>query len=287
MKFLLLVLFLCTSVAQVPSRPETPRLDWVAKDEQRIGQFLSVVAADDLDVETLVVKFGALETPDDRDLGFGVRRVHLQLYGGYTTIWIDALAEKGDGRERKSRVAALRARQIGPRDRWDSLEPSYRAQWGEKARPIECGFEYERVDAELLGRLRKQTAEALGGVIEPEVPPALARAFALLTSPYEDLPLGLHHGEDGAIPAGRSAVLALMDAGRHDLVRAALRGTNPEGRLYAAWQLRTLTTPLVVKSDAEAIAKLLDLSAPVHTTRGCVQIWISPREALAFLESGR
>jgi hypothetical protein len=42
------------------------------------------------------------------------------------------------------------------------------------------------------------------------------------------------YGEDGAPPPGRLEIEELVRARRLDLVRAALRGLNPEGRAWAA-----------------------------------------------------
>jgi hypothetical protein len=137
---------ICLTSFQGTEEPVRPREDWIQDDLRRIELFKSTVQAEDLDVESLVAKFGSIGEHDDADAGFGVRRVHMHLYGGYTTIWIDLLGDRrtDDG---KSRVVELRARQRGPAETWPAIEARYAAAWGDLAKPIEHGFEFTTTSA--------------------------------------------------------------------------------------------------------------------------------------------
>jgi hypothetical protein len=269
-----------------PDGETHPRQDWIQTDLKRIEQFRAALSAKDVDVETLVSKFGSLGEHDDVDAGFGVRRVHMHLYGGYTTIWIDILAEKGAG-EKKSSVAELRARQLGPPDQWNEIATTFAKAWGDAATPIENGFLFTRRDDELARALRTRTAEALGGDWRVEVPKELQTAFELLTSPFEKAVIGATYGYAAITPPGRGEIETLAKAGRYDLVQAVLRGINPEARLYAAWVLRRRTNTPLAPADARAVDLLLALPGEVQTTDGCEQLWRSPKTALEFLAKER
>lgn len=286
MKLLLALLPLFGALFQAAPQPAPLRTDWIEKDLRQIERFRSAMQAESLDVEMLVEKLGAIESGDDRDGGFGARRVRMHLYGGYTTIWIDALAVV-PGKGQRSRVAILRARQLGPRDQWGALEPRLAAAWNREVRAIGNGLEYERRDAELERELRARTTQALGAPTPVEVPDTLRAAYDVLTDPLEEVVLGSSYGDDGGPPPGRAQIEALVKAGRFDLVRAILRGLNVEGRLYAAWALRTRAGSVLDAADQRAIEAVLALPHAVHTTHGCEQTWIAPKEALRFLETER
>ncbi|MBL8858646.1 MAG: hypothetical protein JNL28_09090 [Planctomycetes bacterium] len=278
---ILFALFALAACA-APGDPPEPRADWLREDQKVIKLFREAVAAKDLDVETLIARFGRPSEHEDRDIGFGVRRTKLHLYGGYTTIWVELLAERGEG-DKRSRVAELRARQLGSSDRWKDVESTLKQAWGDAATAVEHGFEFTRRDEELAQSLRARTAEALGGNVAAVVPKDLARAYDLLTSPFEDVILGLNYSIDGGPPPGREEIELLASKGRYDLVRAVQRGINPEARLYASWALRELPESSSSRADASATAKLLALPGHLHTTSGCIQIWRAPKEALQFL----
>jgi hypothetical protein len=277
-----IALLACVS-ALFPPHEEPAHPEWLKADLERIRQFTDVMKTKDLDVETLIAKFGATAFDKDHDAGFGVRRVKLQAYGGYATIWIDVLAESGAG-DKKSRVAELRAQQYGSGPDWKLIQPTLAKAWGECAQPIENGFEFVFRDQSLAADLRRRTADALGGAARIEVPKELTAAFDLLTSPFEEVVIGTSYGEDGAVPPGRKEIEQLVKAERWDLVQSVLRGINPEGRLYAAWVLRRRANTPLNAGDARAIATLLALPGRVHTTHGCIQTWLSPADALAQLE---
>ena len=71
----------------------------------------------------------------------------------------------------------------------------------------------------------------------------------------------------GVPPAGRAQMKQLVDAQRFDLVSAALRSLNPEGRVYAARAL--LAREKVDPKDAKAIESLRSLDVELTTSAGC------------------
>lgn len=286
MKQLVLVATLLVAWCRGTPEAEVLKPEWVAQDVACIERFRDAVKTEDLDVETLVAKLGQPGAHEDRDLGFGARSVHLHLYGGYTTIWVDVLAEARTGDPARSRVARLRVRQDG-KEHWKELRPRLEPAWAGLATAGEEGFEFERTDEKLEGALRSKTAGALGGETPVAVPDELRAAFETLTDPLHEVAVGKHYGEDGAPPPGRREIEALARAGRKDLIRAVLRGLVPEARIYAAWELRSSGLALLDPQDAHAIETILALQHEVHATAGCVQVWCRPREALDLLERER
>ena len=63
-----------------------------------------------------------------------------------------------------------------------------------------------------------------------------------------------------------------MRAKRYDLVRTALRGMNPEGRVYAAEALLSLARAggELTAGDQAAIAKVRALKIPIRVCEGCI-----------------
>jgi hypothetical protein len=253
--------------------------EWVAADGKRIEQLQNALDRPVLTVEALRELVGSSDVRDDRLIGFGARRVFLAVSAGYTTTWIHILAAERDEHGR-SRIAAIRLEQIGPPEPWAELRPRLRALWRRKVTEVERGFSVERIDDVLVRELRDRAAQALGRV-EPSAPAGeLAGAFDRLTSPFTDLVLGFMYGEDGAPPPGRLEIEELVKAQRLDLVRAALRGMNPEGRAWAApCPPRAQESGGVLDaSDESAIETLRKLPLQLTCSRGCM-VWFENFDA--------
>lgn len=259
--------------------------DWIRADLKCIERFRAALREPDLTVEALVVAFGSLEAHADLDAGFGVRRTRMHLYGGYTTIWIETLADvrASDGR---SHVAELRARQLGPREEWPRLSERYALAWSGTAAPIENGFAFVRRDETLAAALRARTADGLGGAVRADVPAELSVAMNKLTSAFDNVVLGRQYGYDGAPPPGRLEIEALVNAKRVDLLRVVLRSIDPGARVYAAWALKHLVKAELSAADSAAIQTILAQKLELQTSSGCEQFWRSPADAFAFLVRG-
>jgi hypothetical protein len=116
----------------------------------------------------------------------------------------------------------------------------------------------------------------------------LQPAFESLTSPFSDLVLGKFYSIDGGPPPGRMEVTSLIEARRFDLVRCALRGMNPEGRVWAAWALleRAKHGPPLDPSDAAAIAQLRKLPLELTVSHGCSIERLRFDQALPVIDGG-
>lgn len=258
-----------------------PRADWIEKDVRRAREVRVALARETLTVEQLRRDLGACDVREDRDLGFGVRRVRFAAYGGYTTVWIDVFAESA--REgHASAIGRLRVRQAGACESWPIVAPQLAAAWGEVAKPFECGVAVERRDARVDDALRRRTLDALGGPVQAAPAAELAAPFALLSDPLEEVIVGLRYGDDGAPPPGFEAAAQLARAGRADLLRAVLRSPNAESRVYAAHALLA-RRPLDAR-DAATIEVLAKSKVEIVTSEGCSVVAQTWDAALAVLD---
>lgn len=137
------------------------------------------------------------------------------------------------------------------REAWPHESTTTRRGWRSRWRDL-------RNAAELEGRARI----ALGGHVPVEVPAALADAYELLLDPLRPIVYARAEVEAAAAAPGRSALEALLASGRDELVRNALRGLDPEGRLYAAEALIERIGP--ERDDQRALRRLLELDVAVR-----------------------
>lgn len=209
---------------------------------------------------------------DDRDLGCGIRQLRMALYGGYTTIWINVAAAN-------NKVVALECTQSTSSDTWSQISNDLQKAWGvnpvkrdERSLTLVSYIDRKIVD--------EATVRQLGGFKITAAPGAqLDEPYALLTSPLEACDVGEACYIDGVKPAGRKAIEKLIESGRHDLIRAVLRGPSPEGRAYAALALNSgkLATP----EDVAVQEKLKKMNVKIHVCHGCIVSTQSFAEVIA------
>lgn len=259
---------------------------WIAGDLERIDQLRAALAEPELDVAGLRKRLGSCDVREDRLIGFGARRLMIAVYGGYTTSWLHVLAAAPDERG-LSRIAEMRCDQTGSAEHWTEASALLRPRWSASVRDIEHGFRVEFNNPSISRAVRAAAERALGAIDEVKVPEELKAAFETLSSPLVDLVLGNQIGDDGAPPPGRLEVLALVEAGRFDLIRAALRGMNPEGRAWAVWALleRAKHGPVLEPLDEKAIARLRDLPLELVVSEGCTILGLRLDEALKHIDS--
>lgn len=85
-------LFAFTSLAV---SQETLDEEWVKKDVAVARRIAAALPASETRVEEFLARLDASSTEEDRDIGFGARRLRLALYGGYTTTWVTVIAWDG------------------------------------------------------------------------------------------------------------------------------------------------------------------------------------------------
>lgn len=277
-------------LAPLPTRTESvqapssdARADWIESDLARVDQVLRALDAEDLDVATLTATLRGADVREDRPIGFGARRLVLAVYGGYTTTWVHVLAAVAEREGGPSRIAACRFDQLASVELPKEARERLAERWGKRAVALERGFRAERRDADAGKRLRANVEKALGACVVPDAPERLRAAFERLTSPFEDHVLGRACGDGGDAPIARAEVDALLAADRVDLLRAALRGMNPEGRAWAAWALRKRSKTSGVALDASdraAIETLRATKTEYEACSGCERERLGLDEAL-------
>lgn len=281
MLFAAVILALCASAPTARQDPPVVEREWLARDLERVAQLKRFLGRDVRSVEALREDLGGCDVREDRETGFGSRRLCLAVYGGHTTIWIRVLAA-APTEEQESLVASLELEQRGYRESWAGVAAELKRAWGSGVSDLELGLRVEWSDPTRTRELLRRTATALGGVLAVEPPRELAAAFATLVDPLSPLIVGRSYGDDGGAPPGLAEMAALIASQRFDLVRAVLRGPNPEARVYAAHAL--IQRGPLDPADAAAIATLAKLPLDLECSHGCLLQSLRWTAALAVLD---
>jgi hypothetical protein len=243
--------------------------EWVSKDVAVARRVAEALPAGK--IEDFLAKLDASATEEDRDIGFGARRLRLALYGGYTTTWVTVVSW-GAG------AGPLEAWcHEGDAGIWAALKDRIAAEYGGKAPAVgRTGLRLRVGHPADPEGFRAERARVLGPPAGIDPAPAVADAYALLWSPLSDLAYGHMQGEGGDKPEGRVAMekLLLHEQGA-SLLEDVLRGPNPEGRLYAAEGLLRLERKGRKPDErARAAIEWVRTSAvKVHVCRGCEMSW--------------
>lgn len=199
------------------------------------------------------------------ELGFDLREERCLLPAANSTCFISALTHHGVAFDftASCRTVASRWSWLGPAFATiDATTLSRRGfvRDGEVSTYHQSEEARTRVADDALAR-------ELGRPLGADVPADLRDAFELLTDPRAELVVGRACGAGGSAPPGRAAARELVSAGRADLLRDALRGMNPAGRIYAYAGLRVLAANTTDDDAAFARAHGLDLTVP--SCNGC------------------
>lgn len=204
--------------------------EMAAKDTAIAKRIAAALPSGETKIEDFVRKLAPDDTDEDREIGFGARRLRLALFGGYTTARVTVIAWNG---------------RVGPVEiRYDDVDPEDWSQLRDRIAPAYKGRDPAVSDTSLrvgVGHradpagFREARAKTLGPPLGIDPDPSLEKAYVLLWSPFSDLVYGTMYGEDGGPPPGREALETLVAHDRGEaLLDDVLRGPNPEGRLYAA-----------------------------------------------------
>lgn len=256
---------------------DPPREDWVTKDVEAARRVAGTLSETKL--PQFLEKLGSASREEDRDIGFGARRLRLAVYGGYTTTWITVVSWQGG-------VGPLEVHCYeGDREVWAKVRDRIRDEYKDREPEVgDVGLRVwvgRRADPRGFGEERSKT---LGPPLAVDPHPALEQGYLLLWSPTSDLAYGWMQGEGGDPPDGRVAVEKIL---AHEdgppLLSDILRGPNPEGRLYAAEALLRLEKKGKklderVKGSIDWVRKS---TVKIRVARGCE---LSSEPAAAALE---
>ena len=268
-----LLAWLCATSCLSRYHRDEPRLEPAVlqerldEDLEQIAALRRGLAARPFTVEALLRELDSGGyTYEGGAIGEGARRVVLTLDGGHTTTRV-AIFAAAPGAGGESAIARLELEQgFEPdiqRQTRDEIEAELYRAWGEDATELWGLHRVERVDLEL-------DAALLGPVPTPAIdpPPELAEAFRELMDAQIQFAVGTGCGFAPFPPRGFVHTSALVTAGRFDLLRAVLRGPNPEARVYAAHALSEHGA--LEPADAATIAILARLPFQLVTCDGCL-----------------
>jgi hypothetical protein len=245
--------------------PPSIRKDWLEKDLDLLERFGAVFP-----LESAAKAFEALDGEGSvcvkQALGFDVERRHCRIGGGYTTCTLLTITHADELMEAK---ASCRSSE----KKWTQIAPVIESAHHKLLAPK--GFDRKRhiatqiiEKADAHAAATAAVADTLGPASGADIPSELAEPYARLTEPRSSLTLGTHCGYAGTPPEGHRAMRALVDAERDDLLRDALRGLNPGGRLYGYVGLK-----LLGKNTAEDDAtydRVTALDVEIETCGGCM-----------------
>ncbi len=227
-----------------------------------------------------------------RELAFGARRVALDLRSQLVHVRIVVLVVPAQaGRE----LARIRIDQSPHRpEEWARMESTLAEAWaGSPALAVQRRTDDESGRPSLrIEHGEPELEEAFGRALRDELGPGptlaplaeLAGAQRTLMDPLTELRVGTGCGFLGSPTPGFLATNSIVAADRLDLLRAILRGPNPEARVFAAHAL--LRQGTLDPADATTIAKLATLDLRLQICEGCTFGESDWSGALGVLASG-
>jgi hypothetical protein len=263
--------FWVVALAPFASAGDSVNEDWAAKDVAVARRIVAALPAGETKLDDFLKKLDASSTDEDRGIGFGARRLRLALYGGHTTTWVTVIVWN-------DRVGPLEVFCYeGDAEVWAELRERIAAEYkgrepaiGEKGLRVRVGKAWEPEG------FQEARGKTLGAHLLIDPADDVAEAYLLLLSPFSDLAYGSMQGEGGDKPDGRLAMEKLL---AHEqgasLLEDALRGPNPEGRLYAAEGLLRLERKgrklgEQARKDIEWVRKS---DVKIHACSGCEMSW--------------
>jgi hypothetical protein len=213
------------------------------------------------------------------DAGHGGRRLRLSVRGHRFSATVSVGAHRG-------RVTAVEIDVHAADDAWQRVGEAFLAAVGDGFERTQRGAHGAWSRPKALAAHRAEVERALGPTPEvdlDELPEDVRDAYAMLTAPTRWYPVGRSFGYAGVEPDGLVAARVLEKAGEVRLLRAALRGLNPEGRVVAALHLLELAEAGEELSDADrrAIGAIRGSDVPIDHCQGCVVHTAPAAEAFA------
>lgn len=259
----------------------------VQKDLAVARRVVAALPAEGKALDAFVKSLGPSSTEEERDIGFGARRLRVALYGGYTTTWVTVVAWGG-------KVGPLHVDcHEGDRENWMVLRHRIPKEYEGKGAVVgETGLVLVQGPRAGPDGFREERSRVLGPPLKVDPHPDLEEAYLSLWSPLTVVVYGWSAGDGGDEPEGRTAIERILahESGR-PLLLDLLRGPNPESRLYAAEALLRLQARGGKRSEeeAKAIEWVVKSDVPVRVARGCEMTWEPAAKPLEEMleESGR
>lgn len=239
---------------------QSPRLDWLARDDIGGGTVNCLMTQGAREARQLFASLGKCFISADRPIGYGGRRIILLMSSGTRQVTVVLF------RDRIAQFQVLADSQpslyteLSRMNSWDFVIHK-------RGHNVVCTF----LDETVLTQCAEAVAEALGAPVEVAVPSEFQHAYELLTSPLWTLDVGLDCYFPPQKPEGRRAIEKLVRNDQWTLIANVLRGLDPEGRIYAAQvMLEEAKKGHGITADDRAIIRTLrHLPIEVSTCSGC------------------
>lgn len=269
--------FLWASLAALAAAGEEPGREDAARDLEVARRIAAALPVGDVALVDFLRKLEPSETREDRNIGFGARRVRVAIHGEHTTTEVTVLAFK-------DRVGPLQVLCRGDEAVWETLGPEVAKAYGRKAALVDRKGLSLRIGspADPAGFCDARK-EVLGPRLKEDPHPDLEDAYYYLWSPLHDVVYGWQQGDGGEEPEGRKAIEKILahESGQ-PLLLDLLRCPNPESRLYAAEALLRMerkgaTLPEEVRRAIDWVSRS---DVPIQVCEGCEISWKRATDAL-------
>src|ERR1044072_4141841 len=214
---LILLSFPCNAQQLEPLNRE-----WLA-DDYRSMELISLLASPAPLTTQKIMDILGVDDKDDteEDLGFGANKFNVRKGHGYTSLSIEAFVFKGT-------IGSYKLELDSSPENWTRIRERMIELWQQNNGPSfeesERGLIHVERDDLVLRKYQAAVAAELGEMKPAAISAELQKSFDSLTKPMEIDSVG---GSDG-----ETAIAALLNAERFDLVENVLRGCNPNGRIY-------------------------------------------------------
>ena len=210
-----------------------------------------------------LARLGPPDPAASGSVGFDGERLFIRREDGAVHWTVALLLDISTGIVRPAALL-FECQPADPRSPWEARE--LRAAWPFTTEDAGAGWRTRWRDPRLAAEIEARARVVLGGHRPVDVPFELVADYQLLLDPL--LPIEYAPASDVScgVAAGRAAVERLLTAGRSELVANALRGLDPEGRLYAAEALLALGS--LEPEDERAARAVLNLDVPLRVRNG-------------------
>lgn len=261
-------MFMFSAAASAQTTEDEPfNSKWLQNDIEGVRFLVRLAPVENRSIPELKKRFEAITENtswfDESNLGFGARRVKLNMGLGYTTIYIDFLLFRN--RIVHYKIGANISKKVATTEHGTAMKRVWKENGGPAFAERDHELIFEKDYPEVWKAYSKFLAARLGRQNDVPVPEELKTSYALLLNPFENSSISVVYCDDA-----KPAIGALERAGRTDLIENVLRGYNPGGRIYSAIALLRMKRKGKKLSAAtqRSINRILTSDAEASTCHG-------------------
>lgn len=274
-KIFLLVLVIFQSILVAKVVPINEK--WLELDQSNMINLIKVIKLKSSDINFYKKNLKRFSIENEKELGFGVKKVEAVQYGGYIsneiTIYIN-----------NNKIFYFRMRISGEDDlkiieilkkRNNNISKfiSEKFQVSLPLNKMEIKrIKYEVLDEESYSIFKKSIADKLGNFLNIPINASLKNEYKALISPFEWYRFGTRCGYAGIEPKGRKAI-EIIKKKNPKLLKNIIRGYSVEGRVYGVEAMLELASKNIITltdNDILTIKKVLNLDILVDICEGCI-----------------